>query len=68
VSPKHWFTNWEKVLNRARILKITEIEGTPAVIEFLIALQRKLVLTWVTEQLSDLYGKDKLGLPILILE
>jgi hypothetical protein len=68
VSPKHWFTDWEKALNRARALKIAEIEGTPAVIEFLMALQRKLVPTWVTEQLSDLYGKDKLGLPILILE
>jgi hypothetical protein len=38
VSPKRWFTDWEKVLNRARALKITEIEGTLAVIEFLIAL------------------------------
>jgi hypothetical protein len=38
VSPKHWFTDWEKVLNRARALKIAEIKGTPAVIEFLMAL------------------------------
>jgi hypothetical protein len=38
VSPKHWFTDWEKVLNRARALKIAEIEGIPAVIEFLMAL------------------------------
>jgi hypothetical protein len=68
VSPKYWFTNWEKVLNRARALKIAEIEGTPAVIEFLIALQRKLVPTWATEQLSNLYGKDELGLPILTFE
>jgi hypothetical protein len=68
VSPKHWFTDWEKALNRARALKIAEIEGTPAVIEFLMALQRKLAPTWATEQLSDLYGKDELGLPILTLE
>jgi hypothetical protein len=68
VSSKHWFTNWEKALNRARALKIAEIKGTLAVIEFLMALQRKLVPTWATEQLSNLYGKDELGLPILILE
>ena len=38
VSPKCWFTDWEKVLNRARALKIAEIEGTLVVIEFLTAL------------------------------
>jgi hypothetical protein len=37
VSPKYWFTNWEKALNYARALKIAEIEGIPVVIEFLIA-------------------------------
>jgi hypothetical protein len=68
VSPKYWFTDWEKVFNRARALKIAEIEGTLVVIEFLIALQRKLVPTWAIEQLSNLYGKDELGLPILILK
>jgi hypothetical protein len=68
VSPKRWFTNWKKALNRARALKIAEIEGTLVVIEFLMALQRKLAPTWATEQLSDLYSKDELGLPILTLE
>jgi hypothetical protein len=38
VGPKYWFTNWKKVFNRARVFKIAEIEGIPAVIEFLIAL------------------------------
>jgi hypothetical protein len=38
MNPKYWFTNWEKVLNRARALKIAEIEGILVVIEFLIAL------------------------------
>ena len=38
VSPKRWFTNWEKALNRARALKIAEIKGTLVVIEFLIVL------------------------------
>jgi hypothetical protein len=37
VSPKYWFTDWEKVFNRTRALKIAEIKGTPVVIEFLIA-------------------------------
>ena len=68
VSPKHQFTNQKKVLNRARILKITKIESTLVVIKFLIALQQKLALIWVIEQLSNLYNKNELGLPILMLE
>lgn len=68
VSLKRWLSEWEKVFNRAKALNIAEVQGTPATIEFLSALQRKIAPTWAIEQLNDLYRKDELGLPTLSIE
>ena len=68
MNPKHWFTDWEKAFNCAKALNIPDIQGTPATIEFLMALQYKIAPSWATEQLQELYAKDELGLTILSIE
>ena len=68
VNQERWYSEWRLVYENAKLHNIPEIQGSPAIKDFLDCVARKMQPKWGADELLAFFKNDELGLPTFTLD
>jgi hypothetical protein len=68
VNQERWYSEWRSAYENAKLHNIPEIQGSPAIKDFLDCVARKMQPKWGADELLAFFKNDELGMPTFTLD